>query len=118
MPGKQAAGEIAPEAKTAPRRKSAAERKNGPDAKIALEGNIPSERKTAPAPQGDPAGGISNWLHLFTGNLRRLYLQDALNVLATPFGHRTRFRYEPGHRPNSHRDGWKTHATRQVHRTV
>jgi hypothetical protein len=35
-----------------------------------------------------------SWLHLFTSNIRQLYVDDALSVVAGPAGLHYRFRYE------------------------
>lgn len=50
------------------------------------------------------------WLHLFTSNIRDLYIQDALSLLAAPSGLIYRFRYEDRYIADSLRDEWRAGA--------
>ena len=46
-------------------------------------------------------------LHLFTSTIRSLYISDALDVLASPTGSITRFRYEETYVSAEARDRWR-----------
>lgn len=50
------------------------------------------------------------WLHLFTSNIRDLYVQDALSLLAAPSGLIYRFRYEDRYVADNLRDKWRAGA--------
>lgn len=47
-------------------------------------------------------------LHLFTSTIRPLYISDALDILASPTGSITRFRYEQTYVEETVRDRWST----------
>lgn len=47
------------------------------------------------------------WLHLFTSNLRELYISDAIDLLAAPEGLHYRFRYEAKYLSESARAKWQ-----------
>lgn len=50
------------------------------------------------------------WLHLFTSNVRDLYTQDALSLLAAPTGLIYRFRYEDRYVADNLREDWRAGA--------
>ncbi|OLF08265.1 hypothetical protein [Actinophytocola xanthii] len=48
-----------------------------------------------------------SWLHLFTSNIRELYISDAIDIVASPVGIHHRFRYEGKYISNQTRELWK-----------
>src|SRR5260370_27908495 len=58
----------------------------------------------------DPPVAKSNWLHLFTGTSRQLFVQDVLNLLASPMGQYYRFRYSTDLLPDSVCEPWAANA--------
>jgi hypothetical protein len=58
------------------------------------------------------------WLHLFTSNIRDLYIQDALSLLAAPSGLIYRFRYEEKYVADSLRKEWRAGALAGRHVAV
>lgn len=47
------------------------------------------------------------WLHLFTSNIRELYIADAIDLLAVPEGYLFQFRYAESHVQDGVRETWK-----------
>jgi hypothetical protein len=61
-------------------------------------------QNVAPSPHVPPGG--QKWLHLFTGTSRQLFVQDVLNLLASPNGLHYRFRYSTDLLPVDVCDPW------------
>lgn len=48
------------------------------------------------------------WLHLFTSNIRELYIADAIDLLAVPEGYLYQFRYAESHVQDDVRERWRS----------